>query len=256
MPHLCVALLAASLMATPAILGAQQPAVNPSPDYSKPSLRVTGIGIPAVAGLPFSATVVIENARLMLDGSFFTRRTINVIARDSKGRTRNESRQLELESFHGSPALIWVRLYDPQTRLRTIYYPATHTARRQVMPAPTKTASPPPSWTSQADLGTNTLNGLEAKGVRRKYIEPGDANSGGKPVEVTDEFWYSADLHLTLLAHHTDPRMGENMAAISGLKREEPPASLFELPAGYTIVDAVPPAASPRVTDPMADELP
>jgi hypothetical protein len=51
------------------------------------------------------------------------------------------------------------------------------------------------------------------------------------------EEWYSKDLNLVLLTHHLDPRTGEQTIGISGLKREEPPVSMFEIPKGYTVVD-------------------
>ena len=262
MPLVCSTLLAASLIARPAAVDAQQPPGRPAPDYRRPSNPVVGIAVPVVANLPFSATVVIQNDRLMGDGSLLTRRTINLIARDSRGRTHNEMRRLAPESFHGSPELMQVILFDPETRLRTTYYPATHMARIQLIPIRPKSAGLPAPWTSQEDLGTDTLNGLEAKGIRRVYAVPADGGGGGQPVEVTDEIWHSPELHLDLLRRYTDPRIGENTAAISNLKREEPPASMFELPPGYTIANAIPspaPAASTnpaRVSDPMADELP
>jgi len=260
-PLVYATLLAAGLMAGSAALDAQQPAAGPSPDYRKPIFRVDGIGVSSVAGLPFSATVVVGSDRIMSDGSVLTLRTVILIARDSKGRTHNEIRRLEPESFHGSPEVMQVLLFDPETRLSTIYYPATHLARIRMIPVRPKSASLPNPWTSQEDLGTDTLNGLEAKGVRRVFSVPADG-SGGKPVEVVDEIWRSAELHLDLLKRHTDPRVGENTLAVSNLKREEPPASMFELPAGYTIVNPIPPpgpapARNPaREADPMADELP
>jgi hypothetical protein len=255
-------LLAASLIASPAALDAQQPATSPPPVNHTPSTHVNGIGIPEVAGLPFSATVVIENERLMRDGSALTRRTINLIARDSRGRIHNEVRRLMPESFHGSPQLMEVRLFDPQTRMRTIYYPDTHLAHQQVLPIQPKVAGFPNPWVSVDDLGTTTLNGLEAKGTRRTFTVSASASGTGEPVDVVDEFWYSQELHLNLLVHHTDPRSGEQTVGISGIKREEPPAAMFELPLGYKIVDVTPPlapasvSASPPVSDPMTDEIP
>ena len=72
------------------------------------------------------------------------------------------------------------------------------------------------------------------------------ASGTGMPVQIEDEDWYSDDLHINLLVRHTDPRMGEQTVGISGLKREEPPASMFEVPKGYTVVNADPaPAPSP-----------
>ena len=173
------ALFSVILIAGPVCLDAQQTST------SRPA-SVNGIGIPPVAGVPFTATVVIERDRFMDDGSVITRRTINIIARDSSGRTHNEVRRLEPEYFHGSPELMEVRLYDPQTRLRTTYYPATHLARQQAIPEQSKTASLATPWTSREDLGTDTLNGLEVKGTRRKFVVSAHASGTGKPVEVVE----------------------------------------------------------------------
>jgi len=254
------ALVTVSLTAGRALIDAQQPVASPAP-ANRPA-TVNGIGIPTVPGVPFSATVVIETDRVLDDGSVFTRRTVNLIARDSKGRTHNEVRRLMPESFHGSPELMEVRLFDPETRLRTIYFPATHLAHQVVLPAQPKVAGSPNRWVSQEDLGSSTLNGLEAKGTRRTFAVSAAGSSAGNPVEVVDEFWNSAELHLTLLVHHIDPRGSEQTTGVSGIKREEPPAAMFELPQGYKIVDVIPSAAPAAVStpapakDPMADELP
>src|ERR1035438_3607514 len=88
------AILAASLLA----LHAQKTTANLPPANITIISNACGIGIPDVAGLPFSATVVIENERTLRDGSVLTQRTINLIARDSAGRTRTEMRRLMPES--------------------------------------------------------------------------------------------------------------------------------------------------------------
>jgi hypothetical protein len=238
------ALLIAASLAT---VGAQQPSTPVPPAEQPPAMR--GISIPAVPGLPFSATVVMESEREWPDGSPLIRRTINIIARDSQGRTHNEVRRLSPESFHGSPELMSVRIFDPQTRIRVTYEPAQQTARREFVP---KQASGPPNpFAHTEDLGTTTLNGLLAKGTRRTYTISGVATRDGESVEVEDETWYSPDLHLNLLMRHTDPRVGVQTVGVSGLKREEPAASLFEVPQGYKIVDVTPPNA-PAPTPPPA----
>ena len=259
-PLLYAALFVASLLASTAVLDAQQSATSSAP-LGRPA-TFNGIGIPSVVGVPLSATVVIESDRPTGDGSVQNRRTVNLIARDSMGRTHNEVRRLMPESFHGSPELMEVRLFDPQTRLRTIYYPATHLASRQVIPIQPKLAAFPNHWVSREDLGATTLNGLEAKGTRRTFTVSAYASGTGEPVKVADEFWYSEDLHLDLLVHRIDPRSGEQTAGVSGVKREEPPATMFALPQGYKVVDVIPPPAPAAVTahtpvkDPIADEIP
>jgi len=231
-------------------LRAQQPAPTPPPAGRTVPSRVTGISISSVAGIPFSATVVIETQRTMHDGSVQIRRTINLIARDSRGRTHNERRSLMPESFHGSPPLIEIRIFDPQTRIRTYLDPVNLTGRREVVPRQTTPAgsTPDPSVLIE-DLGTTMLNGLEANGTRRTTtVETAPGGSGGY-IFVVDEIWHSAELRIDLLRHHTDPRSGEQSVGLSAIKREEPPAAMFEVPRNYKIVDAPTPPASAAGSD-------
>jgi hypothetical protein len=251
------ALLASGMV----VLNAQQSAPTVPSTSATSAPHVSGIGIVAVPGYPFSATVVIETDRPQRDGSVAIRRTVNLIARDALGRTHNEVRRLMPESFHSSPELMEVHLFDPQTMTSTIYYPATHLARQRVLPAPTYAAPKPNPFMTQVDLGTNMLNGLEAKGTRRTTTIPAFTSGSDERVDIVDEFWYSLDMHLNLLVHHSDPRTGDQTAAISGLKREAPPDSMFVLPQGYKLVDEIPPAAATAPSrplparDPMGDEV-
>jgi hypothetical protein len=206
---------------------------------------LNGISIPDVSGKPFTATVVLEYERYWDDGSTQVRRTINLIARDSEGRTHNEVRRLMPEYFHGSPQLMSVRLFDPLTRLRTDLDPSLHVARRQVVPKKPREAVAPNPAVRIEELGTTAMNGLEAKGTRHITTIPAKASGTGDPVEIEDEFWYSEELHLNLLVRHTDPRVGAETVGVSNLKREEPPASMFQIPAGYQVLDVTPAPASP-----------
>jgi hypothetical protein len=228
------ALFAAGLLTLPARPTAQS--ISPQ----ERSANVSGMTVPDIPGSPFSATVVIESQRYWPDGSTQTRRTINLIARDSQGRTHNETRRLMPEYFHGSPPLLSVRLFDPLTRIRTLCDPALHIARQEFVPKQPKANSFPNPFMRIEDLGATTLNGLQAKGTRRTYTIAAAASGTGGAVEIEDEDWYSEDLHINLLVRHSDPRIGVETIGISGLKREEPPATMFQVPAGYQILDITP----------------
>lgn len=77
------------------------------------------------------------------------------------------------------------------------------------------------------DLGTKTMDGLTVRGSRN--TRPAD---GG---DVIDERWVAPELGLALRAIHIDPRAGETDHTITRIVRAEPPASLFVVPAGYTV---------------------
>jgi len=245
-------LFAASLV----VLPAQEPSQGPPPPERPPAVH--GISIAPIPGLPFSATAVIESEREWPDGSPQVSRTINIIARDSQGRTHNEVRRLLPESFHGSPELMSVRIFDPQTRIRITYEPTLKAASREFIPKREPEPGVPNPTVHTEDLGTTTLNGLQAKGTRRTFSVSPVGTRADRVVEVDDETWYSPELHINLLVRRSDPRTGVLTIGVSGLKREEPPASMFEVPQGYKIGDVTPPPAPPAAptSPPTAPESP
>jgi len=97
-------------------------------------------------------------------------------------------------------------------------------------------------WSSKAttkDLGTKEIEGIKAQGKLRSYEIPAGEIGNRNPIVVSTETWYSPELQVTLLSKHSDPRSGERVYRLSGIKREEPAAALFAIPADYTVKDPV-----------------
>jgi len=231
-------MLAAAWLAAATYLAAQAGIRETPPLYRGPITEVSGVFVTPVAGIPFSATVAIDSQQNLPDGTAVVKRTQALIARDSQGRIRNERRMLVTESFRGTPPLLSVHIFDPATRISSFYTPGSGIVRQTILPS---RPAADPSYPGAEDLGYTTLNGMEAKGTRITRTIPAQIAGTGKPVLVTDEFWYSEELHMNILERHLDPRSGEQTVAILSIQREEPPASLFEMPAGYKIVDVTPP---------------
>lgn len=223
-------------------LPAQQVRETP-PTYAGPFTLVPGVFVTPIAGAPFSATVVIESKQPLPDGTMETRVTQTVIARDARGRIRNERHMLMPEGTKGMPPLVSVHVFDPATRISYIFNPATMIARQQLVPPPS--AKPELSNSKIEELGYTTLNGIQAKGTRTTRVVAAPSSGTGKDVTVTDEVWYSEELHMNLMEVHTDVRGGMQTVAILSIQRDEPTASLFEVPAGYKIVDMTPPPNAP-----------
>lgn len=228
-------------LAAAAIASSQQVRETP-PTYAGPFTLVPGVFVTPIAGAPFSATVVIKSEQPLADGTVETQVTQTRIARDSKGRIRNERHMLMPEGAQGMPPLISVHIFDPATRISYFFNPATMLARTQVVPPP----RPDGGMAGAAqDLGYTTLNGMQAKGTRTTRTVPAQVSGTGKPVTITDEVWYAEDLHMNLMEEHTDVRGGKQTVAILSIEREEPAPALFEVPAGYKIVDMTPPQNAP-----------
>ena len=97
-------------------------------------------------------------------------------------------------------------------------------------------------WAAKAtskELGTRDIEGVKAEGKLRSYEIPAGEVGNRNPIVVSDETWYSPDLQVTLLSKHSDPRTGENIYRLSGIKRDEPAAALFTVPSDYTVKDVM-----------------
>jgi hypothetical protein len=243
-------LLGAVVFASAALTVPAQQATNDANPLIRPTIIRTGtISVPPITGMPFSATALIENKQTMPDGSVAVTRNLNLIGRDSRGRTHGEMRSWVPASSKDEPPLHEVHLFDPQTNLSTVYYPATHVAtRQQIRPRETVDA-PPPTGTAVTveNLGSTVMDNIDVNCTRRTVVIPAQANSTGAPLIVTDEYCYSQDLHVNMLLVHNDPRTGEHTVSLTNLKREEPDASFFQVPDGYKVVDLTPPVNAPVV---------
>jgi hypothetical protein len=93
---------------------------------------------------------------------------------------------------------------------------------------------------NKESLGTQTMEGVSAKGERQTRTIEAGAIGNDRPIQIVSEHWYSPDLQMDVMTRHNDPRTGEEITRLININRAEPDPSLFQLPAGYQIVE--PPA--------------
>lgn len=84
------------------------------------------------------------------------------------------------------------------------------------------------------------MENVLAHGTRVSRTVPAATSGTGKAVIVTDEYWYSDELHLNMLVKHDNPRTGQQTVTVTRLARTEPDEATFRVPAGYKIVDETP----------------
>jgi hypothetical protein len=89
----------------------------------------------------------------------------------------------------------------------------------------------------KTDLGTQNVNGLTAQGTMTTRTIPAGAMGNEKPIVSTSETWYSPDLQTMISSKFSDPRAGQSAFALTNIQTSAD-ASLFQVPAGYTITDA------------------
>ena len=100
------------------------------------------------------------------------------------------------------------------------------------MGPPVKIALKKPAGES---LGKQMMEGVNAEGTRYvSTIEVG-AIGNDRPIQISSESWYSADLQMVIMGKHSDPRTGDESFRVTNINRTEPAAYLFQLPAGYQI---------------------
>jgi hypothetical protein len=212
-----------------------------------------GIFVTPVPNAPMTATALLETSRSLQDGTSERFKAPGLIARDSSGRIYNELRRLVPFDFPDAPPLVSAHIFDPTNGTSTFFNTSQRLARQMKQPlrpdwehvaglpsAPPPTPGREPTM-RQEDLGTQVMENVTVRGVRISRTLPANVTGTGQPLVVTDEYWYSDDLHLNMLVKHNDPRSGEQTMTVTQLKRGEPDPRLFVVPPDYKVVDETPP---------------
>lgn len=202
-----------------------------------------------VAGAPFTANFSTQTSQTLSDGNHIQRSTTGTFARDSQGRTRRDMTLSAIGPWatSGKPRQVSM-INDPVTGTHYILDPDKKIAN-QLGPhggkgKGHKHAGPggPARGSKQDDanvtttaLGTQTISGVAAEGTRTTRTIPAGAMGNEKPIIITVERWYSADLQTVVKSTRSDPFMGDKVTQLTDIKRAEPDASLFQVPADYTI---------------------
>jgi hypothetical protein len=211
-----------------------------------------------VKGAPYSAEAVTETTQVLSDGNRISRKTTASLHRDGEGRTRREQSLPAIGPWatSGTPP-INVFINDPVSGVNYILESNSKTARKvtagkftAAMPA--KFAGNPKSAMARLEmrapdmkapdikeeqLPSRLMEGVQAEGTRSTITIPAGEVGNERPIDIVSERWYSPELKTVLMTKHSDPRMGETVYKLTGLQRSEPPHSLFEVPADYTIAD-------------------
>ena len=91
-------------------------------------------------------------------------------------------------------------------------------------------------------LSPQTMEGLLVEGTRNTHTIPAGTIGNDRPIVSTNESWYSNDLQMVIFSKNTDPQIGETTYRVQNLRRAEPDASLFKIPADFKIVENSAPA--------------
>ncbi len=231
---------------------AAAPAVNAQRGFGGGFGRGEGFGGfhgQVTTGAPFSATRTITHTQTLTDGTVITHTETIKEARDSEGRLYSE--RVPSSTNGEGPKRAMVRVFDPVSHTAITYSPESKQASVLHLPDPSQfhgqrgpdadEAGPRfhgranmPAPTTES-LGSKTINGIVADGTRTTRVIPAGMQGNDKPITITHETWTSADLKVVVMRVDTDPRMGTTTMELTNISRDEPAASLFQAPAGYTV---------------------
>ncbi len=197
---------------------------------------------PVVKGLPYSGEGITTVKLTMFDGTKMERTVIAKLYRDSAGRVRREQAVVGLEALDpNNDFRAIVQIVDPVADMFYTLNPGARTADRlplSLLQGGIKPLRVPLEYSrKEEDLGVKEIDGLSAQGHRTITTVPTDQAGNSKPIEIIDERWESMELKVLFRSLHRDPRSGDIEYALTKISRTEPPASMFTVPAGYTIKD-------------------
>jgi hypothetical protein len=104
----------------------------------------------------------------------------------------------------------------------------------------------PPESGVTTSLGSRDFEGVRADGTKTTWTIPAGRIGNEKPIEIVSERWYSPELMIVVHSRYSDPRSGERIYRLEGLKRGEPAADLFRPPAEFEMRPAHAPRAEKR----------
>lgn len=217
-----------------------------------------------VRNKPLAAVFESAAVQTLANGASDARRVTTKIYRDGDGRTRRE--QIFYVAAAGQPPVETgraVSIYDPVAGYGYSINPATRTVQRYRLPSlqqqqsapfnnriPTSVeilrndnpqtgtvrryALEPPRVES---LGRQQIAGVEAEGWRVTIKVPAGAIGNAAPLETVYETWIAGDLQMLVKGSVRNPVGGEHTLNLTTINRAEQPRSLFEVPAGYTVID-------------------
>ena len=206
---------------------------------------VGGFGGKVVTGAPFSAQVTRSSSQTLSDGTKINRTETGSIARDSAGRTRQEMAFPAIGPLSASgqvPHIVFIRdnaagkgYILNENRKTVMTMPLRENANRGMRWNMNSSIRERVEANEQKEsLGNKAINGLTVEGTRYTRTIPAGKVGNDKPIVITTEEWYSAQLQMVVSRTHTDPRFGTMTYQLSNINLNEPSQSLFVVPEDYT----------------------
>ena len=236
-----------------------------------------------VTNAPYSADIVTDVVQTLADGNRIEHHNTASVARDSQGRVRREQQLAAIGPIvPQANAGRFVTIMNPVEGVHYSLDPMRKVAMRSPMPkgvqggvARTQVIigsgpvegvagravttdldtivtrrAPEPGRTEQ--LGTSTIEGVQAEGTRTVVTIPAGTIGNQAPIEMVTERWFSPELGVVVMSRRTDPRFGETTYRLQNIARGEPSPDLFQVPSDYTL-EALPAFGGANIVRPAIE---
>lgn len=207
--------------------------------------QIQGIEIPPVANAPFSAKIVVTWNQPLVGGGTVSKKYYTLVARDSQGRVRRETREFVPADSSEEPNLRSFTILDPVSGTRTVCTTASlncaTSAFHPGMPLTDDAGAASSNRTSKVtreSLGQQTINDMPVVGTRETVTNVSGSHGGRRVAITRTEMWYSSDLHMNLSVTRSNPQTGQVTLNVTDLARGEPDSSWFAIPSGYEVSGA------------------
>jgi hypothetical protein len=241
---------------------------------------------PVVSGAPFSADATTTVVQTLGDGTRIEQKSMAKYFRDGTGRVRREQTLLGLDTLNPSAATRTIITFDSVPGDQTPYLldPEARTARPMARGLALANAAgalstfrmrsssgasdvvdiitgfqgltvarrglPNDLRPMEEDLGSRQIEGVRANGHRTTTTIAQGRIGNDRPIQITDEQWYSTDLSILIASRYSDPRTGVVEYKLMNIVRGEPRADLFAVPSDYTVVQGLTLAPGARGRNP------
>ena len=210
-----------------------------------------------VKGVPFSATATTERTQVLADGTTIHHSNSSALYRDSQGRSRRELTLSGLGPLENTGNHTMISIDDPIAGVHYMLEPEEKVARKMPFRGHGERSAEKAEKFEQRmqlrlqkeqasgeiqkqSLGTQFINGVNAEGTRVTRTIPAGQIGNDKPIQIVSERWFSPDLQMMVKTTHADPRFGTSTYTLTNIQRAEPAASLFAVPADYTVKEGGP----------------
>jgi hypothetical protein len=227
------------------------PALSQAPKSRIKNIEMTHA---RAARQPYTAEYKITRVKTLGDGSTITQESTEVVAMDSEGRRMTATTTVPLSG--DQTPVTHVSVNDPEARTNSNWSVPGHEVR-VTMPTPglargcgrSATSLVPMNGNATAavrrarptveDLGTETIQGIEAHGRRTTTTTPVGALGNNEPLVNSTEIWtaIAPGLPNLIVREATDdPRMGKMSKELVSFSQSEPDSTVFQPPPDYEIV--------------------